>query len=341
MEQAAHEKIQLRSHARITALGAYVPARRMDNVELERLVDTSDEWIVQRTGIRERRIAAADEQCSDLCVAAALNLVERSGAVLDDVDFIIVATSTPDAIVPSVASQVQAKLNLGNCGALDIQAACAGFTYGLQLANGLLLSGMHRKILVIGAEVLSKATDYTDRTTCILFGDGAGAVLVEAPQQQEASSFIASYVHTDGKGGHNVYRSSLSTRIGQTDIITNGKLLQNGREVYKWALQAVPQGMKTILAQAGLATDDIDWFIPHSSNMRMIEAICERSGMPIGKTLTSLEYYGNTSAASIPLALHLGVLDGRVKQGDRLLLYGFGGGLTEAGLILTWVAPNS
>jgi 3-oxoacyl-[acyl-carrier-protein] synthase-3 len=323
----------LKSAAAITAFGAYVPERILTNGDLERMVDTSDEWIVQRTGIKERRIAAEEEYCSDLCFAAVRDMQQRYGVELSDVDYVLVATTTPDTFFPSMAARVQAEFGIASCGAADIQAACAGFVSGLQLANGLLLSGAYRKILVIGADALSKATDYTDRTTCILFGDGAGAALVEF---REDGSFLASYNSTQGGSGQHLYRSSLAPTIGDMPIEMNGKIVQNGREVYRWAVHAVTAGIGELFAECGLTTADIDWFVPHSANKRIVESVCERSGISLERTLLSVEQYGNTSAASIPLALDLALKDGRIHTGDTMLLYGFGGGLTESALLLHW-----
>lgn len=321
------------SAAALTAFGTYVPERVLTNEDLSRIVDTNHEWIVQRTGIVERRIAADDEYCSDLCFAAVRNMRERYAVKLEDVDFIIVATSTPDTFFPSMAARVQAEFGIVACGAIDIQAACAGFVAALQLANGLILTGVHRKILVIGTETLSKITDYTDRTTCILFGDGSGAALVE---HADEGAFIGSYVSTNGGEGHQLYRSSLSSSINGKEIVTSGKIVQNGREVYKWAVSQVPKGIAALLEKYQLTVEDIDWFIPHSANMRIIESVCEKTGIPTGRTLSSITEYGNTSAASIPLAIDLALKDGRMQAGDTVLLYGFGGGLTESALLLRW-----
>jgi len=326
----------LRSATTISAIGTYVPERVLTNADLEQMVETSNEWIVQRTGIMERRIAAENEYTSDLCIAAVRDLVERYGADLSDVDYILTATSSPDAVFPSMSAMVQSAFGIPACGAADLQAACAGFVAALQLANGLILSGAHRKILVIGAETLSRITDYTDRTTCILFGDGAGAVLVEAAKGTETGIFEGTYTMTEGALGKHLYRSALSPSIGGSDIAANGLIVQNGREVYKWAVSRVPEGVKRMLDDASLTPGDIDWFVPHSANLRMVESICERTGIPLERTLVSLVQYGNTSAASIPLALDEAVKDGRLRRGQRVLLYGFGGGLTQAGLLVRW-----
>ncbi|MDQ0114404.1 ketoacyl-ACP synthase III [Paenibacillus harenae] len=325
----------IHSNAAITAIGSYVPERVMTNADLEKLVDTNDEWIVPRTGIRERRIAAEHEYTSDLCIAAVQDMIERYGVNVEDVDYIIVATTTPDAVVPGVASLVQARFGIARCGAVDVQAACAGFASSIQLANGLILSGMCRKVLVIGGETLSKVTDYTDRTTCILFGDGAGAFLMEKVAEG-GQGITAMHSSTDGSLGHHVYLSGLSPLIGGQPIQQHARLVQNGREVYKWAVTQVSEGITGMLTRYGLQPDDIDWFVPHSANMRIVKAICERTGIASERTLTSMGDYGNTSAASIPLALDSAVREGLVKPGHLVLLYGFGGGLTQAGVMIRW-----
>ncbi|WP_126428705.1 ketoacyl-ACP synthase III [Brevibacillus marinus] len=324
----------LPSRARITAIGSYVPEKVLTNHDLEKMVETSDEWIVQRTGIRERRIAAPDQFTSDLCVAAVQDLADRSGKSLADVEMVIVCTSTPDYHFPSVASQVQARLGLQETGAIDLQAACAGFAYGLHMANSLITSGLHKKVLVIGADALSKITDYNDRTTCILFGDGAGAVLVE--RDEEHPGFLSYHLGSHGEGGIHLYCSGLSGKIGDKELIANRKLVQNGREVYKWAVTTVPQGMRKVVEKVGMSLEQVDWFVPHSANLRMIESICEKSGFPLERTLYSLEYYGNTSAATIPLSLDIAVKENKLKTGDTILMYGFGGGLVHAGLLVQW-----
>ena len=320
--------------ARITAIGTYVPTRILTNNDLEKMVDTSDEWIFQRTGIRERRIAADNEFTSDLAIAAVEKLIETYQKSVTDVDMILVATSTPDYPFPSVATQIQAHFGIEQAGAMDLSATCAGFTFALHVANTMISSGLHQKVLVVAAETLSKVTDYTDRTTCILFGDGAGAVVVE--RDEKAPGFHSFYLGSKGDGGIHVYRSGMSETMFGRDLTPTGCIVQNGREVYKWAATTIPKGMEQVVTRAGKSLEDVDWFIPHSANLRMIESICEKSDFPIEKTLVSMTHYGNTSAASIPLALDLGIQQGRIKSGDTLLLYGFGGGLVHAGLMLTW-----
>jgi len=324
----------LTSKARITAIGSYVPEKKLTNYDLEKIVETNDEWIVKRTGIKERRIADQDEFASDISYKAVKNLMERYEQSVEDVDMIIVCTLTPDFNTPSVASLIQAKLGIKNAGAIDLNAACAGFTYGLYIANGLVTSGLNKKILVVGAETLSKITDYEDRTTCILFGDGAGAVLVE--YDEENPSFLSSHIGSEGDKGKHLYCTNLSNQMFEEELINSHKIVQNGREVYKWAVTSVPKGMKKVVENADVSLNEVDWFVPHSANLRMIESICERSDFPIERTLYSLVDYGNTSSATIPLSLDQGVIEGKLKNGDKVLLYGFGGGLAQAGLLINW-----
>jgi 3-oxoacyl-[acyl-carrier-protein] synthase III len=320
------------SKARITALGSYVPTRVLTNSDLGKLVETNDEWITQRTGIKGRRIADEKEFTSDLCVKAVEHLMGSLDQSVEDVDLVIVCTMTPDFHMPSAASQVQAKLGIQNAGAIDLNAACAGFTYGLHVANGLITAGLNKKVLVIGAETMSKIMDYTDRSTCILFGDGAGAALVEFDDRKP--SFISSHLGSNGEAGIHLYSTNLSSEMNGVALKDHGFIVQNGRQVYKWALTTVPDGMQKVMEASGMSLSEVTWFVPHSANLRMIESICEKSGFPIDRTLYSMVHYGNTSSASIPLALHEGVRDGRVKAGDNVLLYGFGGGLTHCGLLV-------
>jgi 3-oxoacyl-[acyl-carrier-protein] synthase-3 len=321
----------------ISGIGTYVPARKLTNHELEAIVDTTDEWIVQRTGIRERRIASEQEFSSQLAVEAVQNMVQRYQVTLEDVEMILVATQTGDLSFPSVAAQVQDHFDIPSTGAVDLAATCAGFTYGIHLGQALIRSGTHRKVLVIGVDTLSKVTDYTDRTTCILFGDGAGAIMLEAAASTfDGRGVIATHTGTEGAGGKHVYRTGLSKHWKGLPLHDSGKVVQNGREVYRWATQTIPTAAQALLMQAHLSADSVRWFIPHSANLRMIQSICEKMDFPMERTLYSLEYYGNTSAASIPLALDLGIKHGQVHTRDILLLYGFGGGLTHSGVLVEW-----
>ena len=317
--------------ARIAALATYAPARRLTNADLQRMVDTTDEWIVKRTGIHERRIAAADEFTSDLALAAVRKLIGRTGP-LTDVDLVIAATSTADYVFPSLAAQIQSAAGL-TAGAFDVAAACAGFVHALNLATALVGARQARAILVIGAETMSKSIDYTDRATCVLFGDGAGAALVvpgDGTSYVEATSF-----GSDGASGKHLYRTAARHDINGV-VDDTGLLRQAGSEVYKWAVRRIPEVIEKLLVAADITAADVDWFVPHSANLRIIEAICKSTKIPLNRTLASIAEYGNTSAASIPLALAPAVQDGRVRRGDRVLMIGFGGGLVYAGSLVRW-----
>jgi 3-oxoacyl-[acyl-carrier-protein] synthase III len=320
-------------HAKVTGIGTFVPEKIIDNHYFESIIETNDEWIQSRTGIKTRHFAAENEYTSHLCLGAAKSLQEETGCSFEDVDFIIVASVTPDQVMPSVSSQIQNKLNIPSAGAIDISAACAGFAYAIILAKGLIAAGTHRKILVFGGETLTKVTNYEDRTSCILFGDGAGAVLVEAA---EKTNILAAVTGSQGDGGKDLYLSTRRNRVNGQDILTDGFIHQNGRAVFKWAVNTISQHMVTLPATLGWTMDDIDWFVPHSANMRIIDALCNNSGFPMEKTLESITIYGNTSSASIPLALHRGIREGKVKSGDKIMMFGFGGGLVYAGLIIEW-----
>ncbi|EPY07764.1 3-oxoacyl-(acyl carrier protein) synthase III [Paenibacillus alvei TS-15] len=330
------QTVKLRTKAQITAFGTYVPERRLTNEDLSHMVDTNHEWIVQRTGMIERRIVDEGTYASDLAFEAVKNLADTYHVDLQTVDAVLVATSTPDAFFPSTAGIIQGRLGIPQAMALDISNACAGFVSAMQLAIGLIDAGMHRKVLVIGTEVLTRTVDYTDRSTSILFGDGAGAILLEAGTAEQQSCFLASGSLTTGDLGGILHRKAVADRIGDVEMKPDSTLVQNGREVLKWALRQVPVGIQQLLQDTGYTTEQIEIFVPHSANLRMIESICERSGIPLERTLTSVQYYGNTSAASIPLAIAGGLADGRLKPGALTLLYGFGGGFSQSILLLRW-----
>ncbi|HRG52123.1 MAG TPA: ketoacyl-ACP synthase III [Bacteroidia bacterium] len=320
--------------ASITGWGTYVPEKILTNADLEKMVDTSSEWIIQRTGIEKRYIAAPQEFSSDLAIKAVQDLQKKYNKSVSDVDFIIVASSTPDFFFPSLAAQVQHGLEIRSAGAIDVSAACAGWTYGLILANSLINSGAFKKILVIGAEVLSKTIDYADRAVCILFGDGAAATLVEAIEGE--SDFLGTHCGSDGSFGSILYRNAVSTKMNNHPIIADHKVHQDGLKVFKWAVTNIQKSILALLEKSNYSLDKIDWFVPHSANLRMIEAICQGLEFPIERTLVSVCNYGNTSTASIPLAIVEGIKAKAFKKGDIVLVYGFGGGLVHAGCIIKW-----
>jgi len=320
--------------ARIAALGIYAPEAVLTNADFERRLDTSDEWIVKRTGIRRRHVVAERQHTSDLAIAAIDDLLAHHPKVaIADVDYLIVGSSTPDYAYPSVSAMLQAHYGLPKTvGALDISTACAGFAYGINLACGLIGTGQVRRVLVVVADALTRSVDYTDRSTAVLFGDGGGAALIEYSAKPAIFGMDAG---ADGNGGKFLYRTGLRTDINGT-VDSTRLLRQEGSSVYRWVLENVPHAVERILQRAGMSLDDIDWFVPHSANMRMIEALDKRLPFPFERTLLSVEEYGNTSAVSIPLALVPAVRDGRVRAGQRLLLMGFGGGLVMAGNVIEW-----
>lgn len=315
----------------ITSIGIYHPEKEIYNSYFESFIDTSDTWIRERTGIERRFYTAPNEYTSDMCVKATQNLSKKYNKNLQDIDYIIVATSTPDQPMPSVASQVQSRLNIPHAGAIDISSACAGFVNGIILAKGLIASGTHKKILVIGADVLSKVTDFTDRTTCILFGDGAGAVIVE---ESDNNSLFNTITGTNGDYGKDLYLAHQNAPISNSEVIANYKLHQNGRVVYKWAVQTLTSGLHELAGKNNVTLEDIDYFIPHSANYRLLEAVFNELNIPMEKCLDSVRLFGNTSAASIPLAWYSAIKDGKLKLGDKIMLVGFGGGFTYAGIYI-------
>jgi len=321
-------------NARFSAIGMAVPEKQITNAYFTSLIETTEEWIISRTGIQTRYHAGPEEFTSDLCVKAVQDLVAQYPKVsLDEVDMILVATTSPDQPMPSVACRVQHKLSLSRAGALDIYAACAGFSYGVIMAKGLIAGGVHKKVLVIGGETLSKITDFTDRTSCMLFGDGAAAVLIEA---DETGNVGVGITGASGEGGPDLYLSGFAESIDGQPLKMNRCIVQNGKKVFKWAVTKVAEQMPILAAANGLSLSDIDWFVPHSANLRIIEAICNETGFPMEKTLESIVDFGNTSSASIPIALYHGIKSGKVKRGDKIMIFGFGGGLAYAGVVITW-----
>ncbi len=319
-------------NSQIKAIGVYAPSKIIPNDWFADKIETNNEWIISRTGIKERRFSEPDEYTSDLCIKAIKNLLaENPGITLDGVDFILVATTTADQVMPSMASQVQNHFNLPNTGCLDIMAACAGFVYGLILAKGLIAAGTHKKILVLGAEALSKFTDYTDRTSCILFGDAAGVALVEPSEKLKIFNGVTG---SDGSHGKDLYLSQHASVVNGEQIVPNGKIHQNGKVVFKWAVQTMSQKVRELLSVNQMELEQLDWIILHSANLRIIEAVASELNYPMDKMLTSIESFGNTSSASIPLSWDLAAKSGKVKAGNKLLLLGFGGGLTFAGVIV-------
>ncbi len=317
----------------VVGTGSYLPARILTNDELARMVDTSDEWIVQRTGIRERHIAAEGELTSDLATNAARRALESAGLTPADIDLIIVATTTPDRTFPATAVAVQTKLGMTHGAAFDIQAVCSGFVYGLTTADSMMKAGLARRALVIGAETMSRLLDWTDRTTCVLFGDGAGAVVLarEEGDDPEASGVLAARLRSDGRHQDKLYADG-----GPSSTGTVGHLRMEGKEVFRHAVGMITDVIEDSFALTGMTADSIDWFVPHQANIRIIDASAKKLGIADEKVVRTVALHGNTSAASIPLALSVAVSDGRIRKGDIVLLEAMGGGFTWGAVLVRW-----
>ncbi|MEM1413200.1 MAG: beta-ketoacyl-ACP synthase III [Pseudomonadota bacterium] len=314
------------TYSRIIGTGSYLPERVLTNKDLEAMVDTSDEWIFSRTGIRERRIAAPDQKTSDLCFIAGQRAMEAAGVGPEDIDFIVVGTTTPDLVFPSTAVLLQRRFGLPHVGAMDVNAACTGFLYALSIADKWIRVGDAKRALVLGAECLSRMVDWEDRTTCVLFGDGAGAVVLEA---SEEPGILSTHLHANGE-----HAELLRTRAGistgfDLDAPRGGVAIEmKGNEVFKVAVRTLGRIVDETLEANGLDKSDLDWLVPHQANMRIISAMANKLDMPLEQVVLTVERHGNTSAASVPLALDEAVRDGRIQPGQLALMEAFGGGFT-------------
>jgi 3-oxoacyl-[acyl-carrier-protein] synthase III len=318
----------------VLGCGSYLPGRILSNDELARSVDTTDEWIVQRTGIRERHIAAAGELTSDLALNAARAALANAHIEANSIDLIVLATSTPDQTFPATAVTVQAGLGIAHGAAFDLQAVCSGFIYALSVTDGLLRAGSFKRALVIGAETFSRILDWSDRTTCVLFGDGAGALVLEAQQQPgkpEDRGILTTHLRSDGR-----HRAKLYVDGGPSSTQTVGHLRMEGREVFKHAVAMITDVIEDAFKATGYSAADIDWFVPHQANKRIIDGSAHKLGIAPDKVVITVDRHGNTSAASIPMALADAVADRRIKRGHLILLEAMGGGFTWASALLRW-----
>ena len=325
----------MRTYSRILGTGSYLPEKRLTNDQLaaelaQHGVETSDEWIVERTGIRARHFAADDQGCSDLATEAARRALDAAGVTANDIDLIIVATSTPDMVFPSVATMVQFKLGTSGGPAFDVQAVCTGFIYALTVADAMIQSGSARRALVIGAEVFSRILDFNDRTTCVLFGDGAGAVVLEASDQP---GILATDLHADGQ-----YKDILCVpgHVNRGAVLGDPVLKMNGPAVFKLAVGVLEDTARASLVKADMTDEDIDWLVPHQANIRIMQSTAKKLKMGMDKLVVTVDQHGNTSAASIPLALDTAVRDGRIQRGQILMLEGVGGGFTWGSVLLRY-----
>lgn len=324
----------MRRYSRITGTGSYLPPKRLSNADLVAQlaadgIESSDEWIVERTGIRARHFAEADVSSSDLGAEAARRAMAAAGVTAAEIDLIIVATSTPDMVFPSTACILQNKIGANGCPAFDVQAVCSGFVYALSVADAMIQNGTASKALVIGTEVFSRIIDFKDRTTCVLFGDGAGAVVLQA---SDAPGILASDLHADGK---HVGILCTPGHVAGGQVLGDPLLKMDGQAVFKLAVGVLEDAARAVLAKAGKQESDIDWLIPHQANIRIMQGTAKKLKLPMEKVIVTVDQHGNTSAASIPLALDVGVRSGRIKPGDLLMLEGVGGGFTWGAVLLT------
>ncbi len=318
-------------YTQITGTGGYLPEKELTNADLEKIVDTTDEWIFDRTGIKKRHIVAENETTVDLAEHASRDAINAAGIELSDIDLIIVATTTPDRIFPSTACLLQQRLDIHGCPAFDIQAVCTGFVYAVSVAEKFIRSGSNKCALVVGAETLSRITDWTDRGTCVLFGDGAGAVILQASEQP---GIISTHIHADGK-----YRDLLTVPGGiseNPELLREGKafMQMKGNEVFKVAVNTLGRIVDETLASNNMQKSDIDWLVPHQANIRIITATAKKLDMAMDNVVVTVDQHGNTSAASIPLALNIAVRDGRIKKDHTVLLEAFGGGFTWGSVLV-------
>lgn len=317
-------------YSRIIGTGGYLPAKVLVNRDLEKMVDTTDEWIYTRTGIRQRHVAADEEKTSDLALQASRKALAAAGVASTDLNLIIVATTTPDMVFPSTACLLQAKLGVRNCPAFDVQAVCSGFIYGLTTADQFIRSGNYRNILVVGAEIYSRILDWSDRGTCVLFGDGAGAVVL---RRDNAPGILSSHLHADGS-----YANMLSVpgTVCGGKVIGKPLLQMDGGGVFKFAVKVLDEIVEESLATNKMQKTDIDWLVPHQANIRIIQATARKLGMSMEKVVVTVDRHANTSAASIPLALDEAVRDGRIRSGQHVLMEGVGGGFTWGAILVKW-----
>lgn len=323
-----------RIYSRIAGTGSYLPEKVLTNDDLSKFVDTSDEWIRSRTGIRERHVAAEGQTTGDLGVEAALRALEAAGVEAGDLDLIVVGTTTPDLVFPSTACLIQARLGALGCTAFDVNAACSGFIYALSVADKFIRSGDVRTALVIGSETLTRMVDWTERTTCVLFGDGAGAVVLKADRE---TGILGTHLHADGSKKELLWNPvgvSVGFRADEPNV--GVRINMSGNDVFKYAVKALDGVVDETLAAHGLGKHDLDWLIPHQANLRIIEATAKRLDMPMEQVVVTVDKHGNTSSGSVPLALDTAVRDGRVQRGQLLLLEAFGGGFTWGSALLRY-----
>lgn len=322
-----------KTYSKIIGTGRYLPEKILSNKDLESMVDTSDEWIRERTGIEQRHIAADGQTTCDLAEQASLNAIEMAGIRADSIDMIIVATTTPDKIFPSTACLLQQRLNIRGCPAFDVQAVCTGFVYGVSVADQFIKTGMAKRVLVVGAETLSRITNWSDRTTCILFGDGAGAVILEASSEP---GILSTHIHADGQYETLLHVPSGPSKLPLTDDVAERTMSMKGNEVFKVAVNTLSRIANETLEANNLTKDQIDWLVPHQANLRIINATGKKLGLKESQVVVTVNKHANTSSASVPMALDEAIRDGRIQRGQLVLIEAFGGGFTWGSALIRY-----
>lgn len=320
-------------YSKIAGTGRYLPERILSNADLEKMVDTSDEWIRTRTGVERRHIATSEQTTSDLCVEAARIAIEAANVTTDDIDLIVVGTTTPDLIFPNVGTLIQNRLGIHGCPAFSIEAACTGFLYALATSDKFVRAGEARCALVVGAEILSKLVDWKDRSTCVLFGDGAGAVILKPSID---AGILSCHLGADGQYKELLYYPVGASKDLHKAGLDDSKIIMSGNEVFKVAVKKLVSVAEEALAANNIDQNDVDWFIPHQANLRIIQATAKRLGIPLEKVILTVQDHGNTSAASVPMALDVAIRDGRVKRGQLILMEAFGGGFTWGSILMRY-----
>jgi 3-oxoacyl-[acyl-carrier-protein] synthase-3 len=320
-------------YSRIAGTGRYLPEKVLTNFDLEKMVDTSDEWIRTRTGVERRHIAADDQSVSDLCCEAARQAIESAGLEVTDIDMVVVGTTTPDTFFPNVATLIQHRLGIPACPALGMEAACTGFIYALATADKFIRAGEVKRALVVGAECLSRLVDWSDRNTCVLFGDGAGAVVLEAADEP---GIISTHLGADGQYRDLLYYPSGPSKDIDKIGLPDSRIMMTGNEVFKVAVKTLGNVAAEALTANGIDKSDLDWLVPHQANIRIIQATAKRLDLPMEKVILTVQDHGNTSAASVPMALDVGIRDGRIKRGQLVLMEAFGGGFTWGSVLMRY-----
>ncbi|MDA3808421.1 MAG: ketoacyl-ACP synthase III [Thiomicrorhabdus sp.] len=322
-----------KNYSRIIGTGGYLPEKILTNADLEKIVETNDEWIRERTGIEQRHIAAEGQTTCDLAEQATLRALEMAGIDASTIDLIIVATTTPDKIFPSTACLLQSRLKVHGCPAFDVQAVCSGFVYGLSVADQFIKTGMAKRVLVVGAETLSRITDWSDRNTCVLFGDGAGAVILESSAE---AGILSTHIHADGQYEELLHVPSGPSKLPSSDAVAERSMQMKGNEVFKMAVNTLSRIAKETLDANGLQKEDIDWLVPHQANLRIIKGTAKKLKLTDEQTVITVHKHANTSSASVPLALDEAIRDGRIQRGQLLLLEAFGGGFTWGSALIRY-----